>query len=116
VRRSPHRRPARRITLKEAADVAERVRSRTLPHLRTDVKDRFAVIRDALEEDDRALLVLRVDRSLSWNDIARVYSPEDASDPTIARVAARLPKRFQSVKDEIRARARQAGLWPDEDP
>jgi RNA polymerase sigma-70 factor, ECF subfamily len=116
VRRSPQRRPGRQITLKEAADVAERVRSRTLPHLRTDMKDRFAVIRDALEEDDRALLVLRVDRGLSWNDIARVYSPEGASASTLARVAARLRKRFQSVKDEIRSRAREAGLWPDEEP
>jgi len=116
LRRSPQRRPGRRVTLEEASEVAERVRSRTLPHLRTDVKDRFATIRDALEEDDRALLVLRVDRGLSWNDIARVYSEDGASDPTLARVAARLRKRFQSVKDEIRSRARQAGLWPDEEP
>jgi RNA polymerase sigma-70 factor (ECF subfamily) len=116
LRRSPARRPARHVPLTEAADVAERVRSETLPHLRTDVKDRFASIRNALEEDDRALLVLRVDRGMSWNDIAKVHSASDAPDEEVARVGARLRKRFQFVKDEIRTRARKAGLLPDEEP
>jgi RNA polymerase sigma-70 factor, ECF subfamily len=116
LRRSPQRRAARRVTLTEASGIAERVRSQTLPHLRTDVKARFASIRDALQEDDRALLVLRIDRGLRWNDIARVYSDDDASDEDLARVGARLRKRFQLVKEEVRKRAREAGLLPDEEP
>jgi RNA polymerase sigma-70 factor (ECF subfamily) len=116
LRRSPHRRADRRGTLAELIDVAERVRTATLPHLRTDVKDRVATIRDALPPDDRALLVLRLDREMSWGEIARVFSPEDASETTLARVAARLRKRFQLVKDDIRARARESGLLPDNSP
>lgn len=115
-RRSPHRDPRRRVPLSQMAEIAEQVRSRTLPHLRTDVKDRFASIRDALGEDDRALLVLRVDRDMSWNDIARIFSADDDSDETLTRVAAKMRKRFQLVKEEIRRRAREAGLLSDEEP
>jgi RNA polymerase sigma-70 factor, ECF subfamily len=115
-RRAPHRRGGRHAGLSALTGVAERVRSQTLPHLRTEVKDHVTAIRESLPEEDRALLVLRVDRAMSWNDIARVFSPEDDSSETIARVGARLRKRFQLVKDEIRARAREAGLLQDEEP
>jgi RNA polymerase sigma-70 factor (ECF subfamily) len=114
-RRSPHRRPGRRVAISDVTDVAEGVRSRTLPHLRTEVKNRFAAIRDALPEEDRALLVLRVDRNMSWNEIARVLYPDDQSDEALTKAAARLRKRFQFVKEEIRARAREAGLLPDDE-
>jgi RNA polymerase sigma-70 factor (ECF subfamily) len=116
LRRSAERRAAgRKVSLEFVADLAERVRSQTLPHLRTDVKDRVASIRDSLPEDDRALLVLRVDRDMSWTDVARIYAEDDASEEELARVAARLRKRFQSIKEEIRRRARQSGLLPDDE-
>jgi RNA polymerase sigma-70 factor (ECF subfamily) len=118
LRRSPHQRH-RRAAVSEVSLVAEGVRSRTLPFLRTEVKDRFAAIRDALPEEDRALLVLRVDRNMSWNEIARVLLTRDSSDEPsreiLAREAARLRKRFQLVKDDIRARAREVGLISEDD-
>jgi RNA polymerase sigma-70 factor (ECF subfamily) len=110
LQRSPGHRSRNRGALNELSEVAAQVRSRTLPHLRTDVKDRFAAIRNALAEDDRALLVLRVDRDLNWRDIARVFSPGDESEDALNRAAATLRKRFQAVKDEIKERARAAGL------
>ena len=76
-RRSPQRNLRRAIPLSQISDVAEAVHTRTLPYLRTDAKDRLAQIRDSLEPDDRALLVLRVDRALSWQEIARVRSVID---------------------------------------
>ena len=39
---------------------------------------------------------------------------DDLSDLSRSRVAARLRQRFQAVKDEIRARARAAGLLAEE--
>jgi RNA polymerase sigma-70 factor (ECF subfamily) len=114
LRRSPRRRPEHRVALTELSDVAERVRSATLPYLRSEVKDGITLIREALNEEDRALLVLRVDRDMSWRDIAAIFSPEDHSEEVLARVGARLRKRFQLVKDEIRERARAAGLLEDE--
>jgi RNA polymerase sigma-70 factor (ECF subfamily) len=113
-RRAPHRRPGRRASLSEASGLAESVRMATLRYLRTDVKDRFAQIRDSLDERDRTLLVLRVDRGMAWKEIATVLSPEDESDEMLDREAARLRKRFQLVKDQIRVRARQAGLLPED--
>jgi RNA polymerase sigma-70 factor (ECF subfamily) len=116
LRRSTH--PGRHAALSEITDVAERVRSRTRPHLRTEIKHGFAAIRDALDDDDRMLLVLRVDRAMSWNDVARVMADESDSDSSesTARIAARLRKRFQSVKDTIRERAVAQGLIPDIGP
>jgi RNA polymerase sigma-70 factor, ECF subfamily len=87
------------------------VRSETAPWLRTDVKVRWRALRDSLEPDDRTLLVLRVDRDMSWAEIACVLlgndSPEQAE---VERETARLRKRFQLLKEELRKRARQAGL------
>ena len=115
-RRSPHRRPGRHVELSAASSAAARVRTQTLPHLRTEVKDKFAAIREALDPEDRALLVLRVDRNMSWNEIAHVLAPDEADTADgLSRASARLRKRFQFVKDDIRARAKQAGLIPDED-
>ncbi|HEX8112091.1 MAG TPA: sigma-70 family RNA polymerase sigma factor [Kofleriaceae bacterium] len=104
--------PERFAKVSEITDVADRVRSRTRPYLRTEVKAGFAAIRASLDETDRLLLVLRVDRAMSWNDVARVMTDDgdDDSDKGIARAAARLRKRFQTVKESIRERAVAAGL------
>ena len=110
-RRAAHRRYERITTLSEVNEVAERVHTRTRPHLRTEVKDRLISIRASLSFDDHVLLVLRVDQKLSWNDIARVLSSDRfGSDEDLSRVTARLRKRFQLVKEELRERARRAGL------
>jgi RNA polymerase sigma-70 factor (ECF subfamily) len=63
-------------------------------------------LRDRLPEEDRMLLVLRIDRKLDWKDLAHVFSETrghaqpDAA--TIEREAARLRKRFQVLKERIR--------------
>jgi RNA polymerase sigma-70 factor (ECF subfamily) len=109
LRRTPHR--TRQVPLSEVSEIAELVRSRTAPHLQSAVKVGVAAIREALNESDRALLILRVDRGMSWNDIARVMADDEhEAEPALARAAARLRKRFQSVKETIRERARAAGL------
>lgn len=115
LRRSAH--PHRLTGVSEVSDIAERVRSRTRPHLRTEVKVGFAAIRETLDEADRLLLVLRVDRAMSWTDVARVMADEgdDDSDEQVTRAAARLRKRFQSVKESIRERAIASGLIADAD-
>lgn len=97
------------------AVVAE-VRTRTQPWQRTDVKDRWRTLRESLDEDARTLLVLRLDRGLSWGEVALVTLGSEEPDPAaLARETARLRKRFQLLKDELRTRAREAGLL-DEQP
>ena len=94
--------------------VAAKVRTETLAILRTETKTRLQALRDALPEADRMLLVLRIDRGLSWNDLARVLheGEEDAplDDEALTREAARLRKRFQLVKDKLREMAKKEGL------
>jgi RNA polymerase sigma-70 factor (ECF subfamily) len=88
-----------------------RARTSTAPWLQTDVKDRWRELRESLDPDDRVLLVLRIDRDLSWEDCARVMLETDAPDGAmLAREAARLRKRFQLLKEDLRERGRAAGL------
>jgi RNA polymerase sigma-70 factor (ECF subfamily) len=96
--------------------LVESVRTRTQPWLRTDVKDRFRAVRDSLDPEDRSLLVLRVDRGLSWEEVARVMLSLEAPDAVaLERESARLRKRYQALKEELRKRAHEAGLV-DENP
>lgn len=108
-RRSPAGRRGHNLSLSRAGEIADQVRSHTAPHLRTELKDKLAEARASLDPDDRMLLVLRVDRGLSWNEIARVF--DEASD--LATSAARMRKRFQLIKDELRRRAKREG-WLDD--
>jgi RNA polymerase sigma-70 factor (ECF subfamily) len=108
-RRSPWQRKARGESGLD--DAIAHARSRTAPWLRTDVKDRFRALRDALPAEDRELLVLRVDRDLSWDDVSRVMLGDASPDAAALRTeAARLRKRYQHVKDELRRRAKESGL------
>lgn len=94
--------------------VVDRLRSQTAPWQRTDVKDKWRALRDALDPEDRALLALRVDRELPWADIARVtLGDAEPGAAELARETARLRKRFQLLKLLLRRQARAAGLVED---
>jgi RNA polymerase sigma-70 factor (ECF subfamily) len=67
--------------------------------------DVYAQIRRELDEDDQALLVLRVDRDLAWHDIALVMLGEGAGDDELARKAAALRKQFERIKQQLRGLA-----------
>jgi RNA polymerase sigma-70 factor, ECF subfamily len=65
----------------------------------------YAEIRAALSDEDRTLLVLRVDRDLAWRDIAIVLLGVDAEDQAVTKRAAALRKQFERVKEQLRALA-----------
>jgi RNA polymerase sigma-70 factor (ECF subfamily) len=94
--------------------VVEQVRTGTAAFLRTEKRTRLEALRDSLPEEDRMLLVLRIDRRLPWNDLARVLhdgaEDEPLGEAEIAKEAARLRKRFQLVKDRLRKMAEEEGL------
>jgi RNA polymerase sigma-70 factor (ECF subfamily) len=114
-RRRVFRRERRCGPLSEVADgLAAHSRAATPWYLGTTARRGVRAIRDALPDSDRALLVLRVDRQLSWLDIALIFAPKvDGTAHT--RVAARLRKRFQSIKADIRERALRDGLVRSEE-
>ena len=105
-RDSAHNR--RRCAISECPEVleaAQAARTTTLAYLRTEVKDRVAAMRDRLDPEDQTMLILRIDRGMSFNDIARVtlgdVAPEDGA--ALARRSAALRKRFERVKAELRS-------------
>ncbi len=108
------RRNLGRITSSVLENVVARVRTETISALRTERRSRLAALRDELPVDDRTLLILRVDRDLKWEDVARTFLAEGecASDALIKRESARLRKRFQLVTERLSQRAREEGLLP----
>jgi len=94
--------------------VAAKVRTETLTFLRTEQRTRVQALRDALPEEDRILLILRIDRQLAWDELARVMAatgPGGALDnAAVTKESARLRKRFQLVKERLREHAKREGL------
>ena len=87
--------------------VAAEVRTATLSLYRTEKRSAIAELREELPEEDRMLLVLRVDRGLAWEELARVFADGDVD---VARESARLRKRFQLVKAKLVSLAKARGL------
>lgn len=109
-RSSPARRKGQEITLPEAM-ASEKVGSTTAPFQRTEVKLRLREIRSRLDEEDQLILILRVDRGLSFRDVAHVL----ATAPSLAdpkREEARIRKRFQLIRERLRRWAEEGGLIP----
>jgi RNA polymerase sigma-70 factor, ECF subfamily len=105
--RDGFRRRATGLSDPKIAALCDEVRTTTLTHLRSEVREGVARLRDALEADDQALLVLRVDRGMAWRDVARVL---DGADDDLERRAAAWRKRYERVKLELRELAEKEGL------
>jgi RNA polymerase sigma-70 factor (ECF subfamily) len=101
----------------------EHARTVTAPFLRTDVRDELARIRATLDPRDHELLTLRLDRRLSWLEIAQVLAEGEAARgaagdegdgddaapldrAALTREAAALRKRFERLKDKLAAALR----------
>jgi RNA polymerase sigma-70 factor (ECF subfamily) len=119
VRRDPARRAGRNVPLSQTearSGLVAAVRTATSPYLRTDVKDAFEVLREQLDPEDHALLILRVDRQMSWRDIARAMATESGDDSPdgVEKRAATLRKRFERAKVLLRELAERSGLLPED--
>lgn len=108
------RRAARHLPLSYPGAVAalvERVRETTEHYKRTAVKDHFRELREQLDLEDQALLILRVDRNMSWRELAQTLSGTvDLDEATIERESARLRKAFERVKRELKRLSEHEGL------
>ena len=118
ARNASHRlhRGAKRIhvPLSESPELAQLTRTQTQSFMRTEAKDKLARIRAMLPAEDEALLVLRVDKKLEWNELARVLSGA-TSESVLKRESARLRKRFQLLKEKLVELGRQEGLVRDKE-
>lgn len=107
--RSPLNNSARRVALSNVSELAAQVRSRTLAHMRSEVKDKMRALREQLDADEQQLLMLRVERDLSWGEIAEILDDVDDDEPK-ERAAARLRQQFQKLKTRLRELAISEGL------
>lgn len=106
------RRPERNVSMEQGGvlELAERVRSSTLVHLRSEVKSEVRRLREELPELEQMLLILRVDKALEWPEIAAALADGDLDADELKREAARLRKRFQLVTEKLRDLARERGI------
>jgi RNA polymerase sigma-70 factor, ECF subfamily len=107
-----HRRPRVPLSRAPTSSLVADVREPTLPHLRTDAKQRMRRLFEQLSEDDRALLQLRLDQALSWRDLALVleFDGKVASELELERAVLRLQQRYQKIKRQLRRLAEASGL------
>jgi RNA polymerase sigma-70 factor, ECF subfamily len=113
---SPHQRPAHRLILRSdiGFDDTQRRRSTTRMHLRTTVKRQIRSLRERLPMEDQELLVLRVERALSWRELALTMSGNvGLDDDAVAREAARLRKCFERIRVQLTSMAKAEGLLPE---
>jgi RNA polymerase sigma-70 factor (ECF subfamily) len=102
--RKAARRLERLVTNSEIAALALAVRTDTMSRRRNERRTRLRELRQTLPTEDQLLLVLRVERELDWKDLARVMNPDaELDEAALDRESARLRKRFQSVKERLRA-------------
>ena len=120
------RRERGRVPISELEDVVEVVRSRTRPTL-VAARTELTRVRAELPLEDRMLLILRMDRELSFKQIALLFAaglasldetgdlqelansgaPELLGDAELKRESARLRKRYELVKKRLIARLRE---------
>jgi len=106
----PYRRRRRRLTTGEMEGLAAEVYSTSLER-REQVRDRVAELRTQLTPAEQTLLVLRIDRKLSWKEIGLVLDEGDGA----AAVSA-LRKRFERLKGKVRELAAREGLLDYKSP
>ena len=61
-----------------------------------------ALLRRALSPDDRELLVLRLDRSLTWRDLAITSLGERTDEPALVAEERRLRGRFRGLREQMK--------------
>lgn len=103
-RREAWRRRRERMRTTMASRIAASITSPE-SRLATKPRDRLARLREALDQDERTLLILRVDREMSWNEVAEILSSD--GDPVDSQVVR---KRFERVKEKLGRLAKEQGL------
>jgi RNA polymerase sigma-70 factor (ECF subfamily) len=97
-------RKGRRLETGEASQLASRIATESAIRREREA-DGLEKLRATLDEDERELLALRLDRELSWDEIALVLSGE--GQPV---QAAAVRQRYQRMKRRLEGMAREAGL------
>jgi RNA polymerase sigma-70 factor (ECF subfamily) len=106
VRTQAWRRHVRRLETTELSALAAEITTSVGRH--EEERAGLERLRQTLKPRDDALLVLRVDQRLSWNEIAGVLSSGAG-----ATTAAAVCKRFERLKQRLARKAEELGLLDD---
>jgi RNA polymerase sigma-70 factor (ECF subfamily) len=98
-----HRR-GQRLASGQASALAQSIRTRSVVVVERQ-RQALDELRQSLSEEDRSLLVLRLDQQLSWSEVAEVLAA--AGEPI---EPATLMKRFERIKARLGELARARGL------
>jgi RNA polymerase sigma-70 factor, ECF subfamily len=104
------------LSTSELEAIVAEVRTATASYLRSEVQRALAAAREALDDDDRLLLVLRVNRAMQWPEIVRIMADQPLERDEVLRRAVGLRKRFLRIKERLRVsiNAGDAGGQGDE--
>jgi RNA polymerase sigma-70 factor (ECF subfamily) len=110
--REPHFRKT--VALSDAPDHSKREvagRTLTLPTPKSDEKQELLRLRQSLDPEDQAVLILRIDRRMSWSEIGAVMlGLEPREEAALARKAAAVQKQFERVEADLKRLARESNL------
>jgi DNA-directed RNA polymerase specialized sigma24 family protein len=96
-----HRHPE--LSESKVEDVGEQVPPSTPPFVKTPGRSVRAQLVDTLPHEDKMLLVLRVDRGLPWQDVARIFlDKESPSEAELRHESVRLRQRLHLVRMRLR--------------
>lgn len=104
-RHHPQRRRITALRSSLVGQVAAEVRRSTAAYRRTASRHWLERIRAELAPADQSLLTLRLDRGMSWTEVAQVMGGGDAASDVAA-----LRKRYERIKDRLRKAAARDGL------
>ena len=104
LRNEAWRRHGQRFATGQASALAQSIRTKSVLVVERQ-RQALDQLRESLSEEDRSLLVLRLDQQLSWKEVAEVMAAEGTPiDP------AALMKRFERVKARLGELAKERGL------
>jgi RNA polymerase sigma-70 factor (ECF subfamily) len=108
-RQAQARRRTRPLRTSEYSKLAASIEAASRSFSRSAADRKLDVLRRTLTDEEQTLLVLRLDRQMAWDEIAQVLGPEGVE-------VAALRKRFQRLKERLRAAAEREGLVPPKTP
>jgi RNA polymerase sigma-70 factor (ECF subfamily) len=89
----------------EASKIAEEVRSTMSTYAPGGRADKLSRLRQSLDPEEQTLLILRVDKNMSWEEVSEVLRAEGTDSTPVA-----LRKRFERLKEKLARLAREQGL------